>query len=134
MYLRGFARKGPTFRETILMHAVSRLVLNPLITNIQTSWVKLGPAGAKLCLESGANDMGGTLMNESISRAAGTEHGQEFEPAAIEQLILSCNRVPQQRNCLYEPITETRRLQSLEAKPLLPMHFTPPKKHRSLAT
>jgi FO synthase len=134
MYLRGFARKGPTFRETILMHAVSRLVLNPLITNIQTSWVKLGAAGAKVCLESGANDMGGTLMNESISRAAGTEHGQEFEPAAIERLILSCNRVPQQRNCLYEPIAETRRLQSLEAKPLAPMHFTPPKKHRSLAT
>lgn len=134
MYLRGFARKGPTFRETILMHAVSRLVLNPLITNIQTSWVKLGAAGAKVCLESGANDMGGTLMNESISRAAGTEHGQEFEPAAIERLILSCNRVPQQRNCLYEPIAETRRLQSLEAKPLVPMHFTPPKKHRSLAT
>ena len=128
MYLRGFARKGPTFRETILMHAVSRLVLNPLITNIQTSWVKLGPAGAKACLEAGANDMGGTLMNESISRAAGTEHGQEFEPASIERLILSCDRVPQQRNCLYEPIAETRRLQSLVAKPLLPMNFTPPKK------
>ena len=80
MYLRGLARKGPTLREAILMHAVSRLVLHPLITNIQTSWVKMGPEGAAMCLNAGANDMGGTLMNESISRAAGTQHGQEFPP------------------------------------------------------
>ena len=134
MYLRGMARKGPTFRETLLMHAVARLVLNPLIVNIQTSWVKLGPEGAKACLEAGANDMGGTLMNESISRAAGTEHGQEFEPAAVERLLLSCGRTPQQRNCLYEPIAATRRAQSFAAAPLLPMHFTLPKKNRLLAT
>ena len=63
------------------MHAVARLVLHPLIPNIQTSWVKMGPEGAAVCLKSGANDLGGTLMNESISRAAGTEHGQEFPPA-----------------------------------------------------
>ncbi len=80
MYLRGMARKGPTLREAILMHAVARLVLNPLITNIQTSWVKMGPEGAAMCLNAGANDLGGTLMNESISRAAGTQHGQEFPP------------------------------------------------------
>ena len=87
MYLRGMARKGPTLREAILMHAVARLVLHPLITNIQTSWVKMGPEGAALCLNAGANDMGGTLMNESISRAAGTQHGQEFPPEAMEALI-----------------------------------------------
>ena len=81
MYLRGMARKGPTLREAVLMHAVARLALHPLITNIQTSWVKMGPDGAALCLNAGANDLGGTLMNESISRAAGTQHGQEFPPA-----------------------------------------------------
>ena len=84
MYLRGQARKGPTLREAVLMHAVSRLALHPLITNIQTSWVKMGPDGAALCLNAGANDLGGTLMNESISRAAGTQHGQEFPPEAME--------------------------------------------------
>ena len=84
MYLRGMARKGPTLREAILMHAVARLVLHPLITNIQTSWVKMGPEGAAMCLNAGANDLGGTLMNESISRAAGTQHGQEFPPEAME--------------------------------------------------
>ena len=87
MYLRGMARKGPTLREAVLMHAVARLVLHPLITNIQTSWVKMGPEGAAMCLKAGANDMGGTLMNESISRAAGTQHGQEFPPEAMEALI-----------------------------------------------
>ncbi|MBV9777223.1 MAG: 5-amino-6-(D-ribitylamino)uracil--L-tyrosine 4-hydroxyphenyl transferase CofH, partial [Acetobacteraceae bacterium] len=94
MYLRGLARKGPTFREAVLMHAVARLALHPLIPNIQTSWVKMGPEGAALCLRAGANDMGGTLMNESISRAAGTEHGQEFPPAAMEALIGRIGRAP----------------------------------------
>ena len=81
IYLRGRARKGPTWREMVLMHAVARLVLHPLIPNIQASWVKLG-AGRRCRAASsgGANDLGGTLMNESISRAAGTEHGQEFAP------------------------------------------------------
>ena len=71
IYLKGRARSGPTFREAVLMHAVSRLALHPLITNIQVSWVKMGEAGVKACLAAGANDMGGTLMNESISKAAG---------------------------------------------------------------
>ncbi len=93
MYLRGQARKGPTLREAVLMHAVARLALHPLITNIQTSWVKMGPDGAALCLNAGANDLGGTLMNESISRAAGTQHGQEFPPEAMEGLIRSIGRV-----------------------------------------
>ena len=70
MYLKGAARRGPTFREAVLMHAVARLALHPHITNIQTSWVKMGPQGAAACLKAGANDLGGTLMNESISRAA----------------------------------------------------------------
>ena len=67
MYLKGMARKGPTFRETVLMHAVARLALHPVLTNIQVSWVKLGRDGARVCLNAGANDLGGTLMNESIT-------------------------------------------------------------------
>ena len=64
IYLKGQARKGPTFREAVLMHAVARLALDPVIPNIQASWVKMGPDGAALCLEAGANDMGGVLMDE----------------------------------------------------------------------
>ena len=82
MYIQGKARKGPTYRETVLMHAVARLALHPLIPNVQVSWVKLGPQGVRACLMAGANDLGGTLMNESISRAAGTCHGQEMPPPA----------------------------------------------------
>ena len=103
MYLRGMARKGPTLREAVLMHAVARLVLHPLISNIQTSWVKMGPEGAAMCLEAGANDMGGTLMNESISRAAGTQHGQEFPPEEMEALIQRLGRMPVQRDTVYRP-------------------------------
>ena len=101
IYLKGQARRGPTYREAILMHAVSRLALHPLIPNIQASWVKLGPTGAAAALQSGANDMGGTLMNESISRAAGAAHGQELAPEAMEALIRSLGRRPRQRTTLY---------------------------------
>jgi FO synthase len=101
MYLRGRARKGPTLRETILMHAVSRLVLHPLIPNVQASWVKLGRDWAQRCLVSGANDLGGTLMNESISRAAGASHGQELAPAEMQQLIAGLDRPWRQRTTLY---------------------------------
>ena len=101
MQLRGQSRFGPTYREAILMHAVARLALNPLIPNIQTSWVKMGPAGAAACLEAGANDLGGTLMNESITRAAGATHGQEMPPEAMEALIRSIGREPWQRTTLY---------------------------------
>ena len=78
LYWKGKARKGPTFREAVLMHAVARLVLHPHISNIQVSWVKMGREGIQACLQAGANDLGGTLMNESITRAAGGEMGQEF--------------------------------------------------------
>jgi FO synthase len=128
MYLRGMARKGPTLREAVLMHAVARLVLNPLITNIQTSWVKMGPQGAAMCLNAGANDMGGTLMNESISRAAGTEHGQEFPPEAMEGLIGSLVRTPVQRDTLYRPVGNERRVVSFNAPELAPVVQTPPRK------
>ena len=128
MYLRGMARKGPTAREAVLMHAVARLVLHPLITNIQTSWVKMGPEGAALCLNAGANDLGGTLMNESISRAAGTQHGQEFPPEAMEALIGSIGRVPRQRTTAYGAVGNDRRASSFGAPELAPVVQTPPRK------
>jgi FO synthase len=128
MYLRGLARKGPSFREAVLMHAVSRLVLHPLIPNIQTSWVKMGPEGVAACLAAGANDLGGTLMNESISRAAGTEHGQEFPPEAMEALIRGIGRAPAQRGTLYRPVGNERRARSFGAAELAPVVQTPPRK------
>ncbi len=121
LYFRGRARKGPTFRETVLMHAVARLALHPLITNIQVSWVKLGPEGIKACLAAGANDLGGTLMNESISRAAGTEHGQEFPPEAMDDIIRMCGRTPMQRTPLYLAASPDRLAASYGAPSLLPM-------------
>jgi len=104
MYKRGNSRPGPTFNEVLLMHAVSRIALNPHIKNIQASWVKLGKEGALSCLNAGVNDMGGTLMNESISRAAGSIHGQEFEANRMEEFIINSERRPQLRNTIYEPI------------------------------
>jgi FO synthase len=133
MYLKGMARKGPTFREAVLMHAVARLALHPVLTNIQTSWVKLGPEGVRICLESGANDMGGTLMNESISRAAGTEHGQEFPPEEMEALIRSMGRTPRQRNTVYGPVSDERQAAGRSAQPLSAMVLTPPKPIRRKA-
>ena len=128
LYLRGDARKGPTLREAVLMHAVARLVFHTLIPNIQASWVKMGAAGVAACLDAGANDLGGTLMNESISRAAGTQHGQELPPDAMEELIRSCGRAPQQRLTTYHPVSSERRTASFCAPPLLPMQFNPPGK------
>ena len=102
IYLKGRARPGPTFREAVLMHAVARLALHPVITNIQTSWVKMGPEGVKACLRAGANDLGGTLMDETITRSAGAVHGQEMTPASMEASIRSIGRVPRQRTTIYE--------------------------------
>jgi FO synthase len=109
MWRAGRARSGPTFREAVLMHAIARLVLHPEIRNIQTSWVKMGASGAALCLSAGANDLGGTLMNESITRAAGGVNGQEFDAASLAQLITSLGRRPRQRTTLYgTPVVSSR--------------------------
>ncbi len=101
MFRKGRSRSGPTLRESVLMHAVARLALHPEVKNVQTSWVKMGPQGALLCLRSGANDFGGTLMNESITRAAGAVHGQEMLPATLARLIEGIGRRPMQRTTLY---------------------------------
>ena len=101
MYLKGRARKGPTFGEVLLMHAVGRLALHPWIENVQVSWVKAGPHGVAEALRAGVNDLGGTLMNESISRAAGAAWGQELPPERMEALIRAAGRIPRQRTTLY---------------------------------
>jgi FO synthase len=101
LYKRGQARPGPTLRESILMHAVARLALHPHFDNIQASWVKMGRAGMREALCAGANDLGGTLMNESITRAAGATHGQEMTSSDMRSLAASLGRSLMQRTTLY---------------------------------
>lgn len=98
-------RPGPTRAEHIRMHAIARLMLNGWIDNIQASWVKLGPELAQQMLSAGVNDLGGTLMNESISRAAGAEHGQEMRPDSFIQIMRNMGRQPVRRNTLYHHLT-----------------------------
>ena len=104
IWLRGASRPGPTWDEVILVHAVSRIAFIGLIDNIQASWVKLGLDGAEALLRSGCNDVGGTLMDESISRAAGASHGTEVAPVDFTELILGLDRRPVRRTTVYEPI------------------------------
>jgi FO synthase len=120
LYLQGRARRGPTFRETLLVHAVARLALHPSITNVQASWVKLGPDGVRQALAAGVDDLGGTLMNESISRSAGSRWGQELRPEEMEDLIRSVGRTPRQRTTTYgtPPAGQVRR--SFDAPALAP--------------
>ncbi len=118
IYLKGLARRGPTFGEVLLMHAVGRLALHPWIRNVQASWVKLGPEGTKAALRAGANDVGGTLMNESISRAAGAGFGQEMPPERMEALIRAAGRRPRQRTTLYGSPDPERVAASFAAPPL----------------
>ena len=123
MYKRGNARPGPTFREVLLMHAVARLALHPYIQNIQSSWVKLGSSGAESCLHAGVNDMGGTLMNESISKAAGSIHGQEFEPLKMETFIKGLGRKPVLRDTLYNDISNEKTINKVDSEALDQMQF-----------
>jgi FO synthase len=109
MYLKGKSRAGPSFRESILMHTIARIVFDGLIDNIQTSWVKMGQQGVLACLNAGANDIGGTLMNESITRAAGAAHGQEWPPAAMESALIQMNRIPRMRTTAYQDAPATRK-------------------------
>jgi len=118
IYLKGRARKGPTWGETLLVHAVARLALHPYVTNVQASWVKLGPDGVHALLRAGVNDLGGTLMNESISRAAGASHGQELAPERLDELIRSAGREARQRTTLYGEVPDDRRRASFKARPL----------------
>ena len=129
IYLKGRARMGPTYREALLMHAVARLVLHPHITNIQTSWVKMGRDGIQAALNAGVNDLGGTLMNETITRAAGSEHGQELPPHAMEALIRDLGRTPVQRTTLYGKPPERQVQASFQAAPLAEVVNNPARKY-----
>jgi FO synthase len=101
IYLQKKARRGPTFREALLMHAVGRIAYNGWIDNIQASWVKIGLDGARQLLAAGCNDLGGTLMDENISRAAGAKHGQEMHESDFRDLAASAGRPLEQRTTLY---------------------------------
>lgn len=104
IYLKKMARRGPTFRESILMHAVGRIAYVNSIDNVQASWVKLGVGGVRQLLHAGANDLGGTLMDENISRAAGAQHGQEMDEAAFRAIVEPLGRTLRQRTTLYNII------------------------------
>jgi len=129
MYLKGKARKGPTFREAVLMHSVARLVFHGHIDNIQASWVKMGHEGVKAALNAGCNDLGGTLMNESISRAAGTQHGQETSSEEMRRIVRTMNRHPRQRSTEYGDVSAEREQVGIKAGELTEIVNTPAKKY-----
>jgi FO synthase len=101
IYLQGRARRGPTFREALLMHAVGRIAYRGAIDNIQVSWVKMGVGGVRQALLAGANDLGGTLMDENISRAAGASHGQHMDEGSFASVVEPIGRPLEQRTTLY---------------------------------
>ncbi|MEM9039399.1 MAG: 5-amino-6-(D-ribitylamino)uracil--L-tyrosine 4-hydroxyphenyl transferase CofH [Actinomycetota bacterium] len=107
IYLQRKARRGPTFRETLLVHAVARLAYGELIPNIQASWVKIGLDGTKQLMNAGCNDLGGTLMDENISRAAGASHGQAMTAGSFEQLAAELGRPLEQRTTSYGRVEPT---------------------------
>jgi FO synthase len=108
VYLAGIARPGPTMQENRAVHAVARLMLHGRIDHIQTSWVKLGTVGTQLMLQGGANDLGGTLMEETISRMAGADNGSEKTVSELENMITSIGRIPLQRTTTYGTPSEER--------------------------
>jgi FO synthase len=104
IYLQHKSRRGPTFREVLLMHAIGRIAYHPWVPNVQVSWVKVGVGGARQVLQAGANDLGGTLMDENISRAAGASHGQRMDEAAFRDIVDPLGRTLEQRTTLYERV------------------------------
>jgi FO synthase len=115
IFIQGKARRGPTFREVILMHAVGRIAYRATIPNVQVSWVKCGVVGARQVLQAGANDLGGTLMDENISRAAGASHGQELDEQEFRAIVEPIGRTLVQRTTLYgRTRTKGRRLRPID--------------------
>jgi FO synthase len=121
IYLAGVARSGPTQRDNTAVHALSRLLLHGRIQNIQTSWVKLGDQGAAAMLQSGVNDLGGTLMEETISRMAGSSHGSSRTPAQLEAVAAAVGRPVRQRTTLYGDVTPERQRASRAVVSYLPL-------------
>jgi FO synthase len=111
VYLAGLARPGPTEQENRAVHAMARLLLHGRIRNIQCSWVKLGvdgPAGCGALLRGGVNDLGGTLMEETISRMAGSQHGSAKSVAELERIAAGIDRPARQRSTTYGPVSDER--------------------------
>ena len=102
IYLSGKARPGPTHEDNRRVHAVARILLHGRIPNVQVSWVKMGTAACQVILRGGANDFGGTLMEETISRMAGAEWGIRKEPDELERAIREIGRTPAQRTTTYQ--------------------------------
>jgi FO synthase len=105
IYLQRKSRRGPTFRETVLMHSIGRIAYHGLIDNVQVSWVKIGTSGAAQLLQAGCNDLGGTLMDENISRAAGANHGQMMTEGRFSEIIAPLRRTLAQRTTRYDMLT-----------------------------
>ncbi len=119
IFIQGKARRGPTFREVVLMHAVGRIAYRDTIPSVQASWVKCGIGGTRQILQAGANDLGGTLMDENISRAVGASHGQELDEAEFRAIVEPIGRTLAQRTTLYgRTQTVGRRLRPVEEHPM----------------
>jgi FO synthase len=123
LFHQGLARSGPSLAEHLKIHALARLMLAGSITNIQVSWVKLDRQLSQLCLHAGANDYGGTLMEENISREAGATAGQYTSPEDFQALISEMGRIPAERNTTYSRIQIKLRVRSFPAEPLLEPEF-----------
>ncbi len=131
IFRRGKSRPGPTFKETILVHSVARILFNGSINNIQGSWVKMGLSGLKYLLSSGINDIGGVLMNESITRSAGASFGQELNLNDVISIAEELGLNIKQRNTLYKPLkNKLKDLITLQSIPLVPIinNYHKPKK------
>jgi len=122
IFRKGLSRSGPTFKESVLVHAVARILFYNCIDNIQGSWVKMGLPGLEYLLSAGINDIGGVLMNESITKAAGASFGDELSLAKVYEITNSLGLHLEQRNTLYQPIKSTVQdsIQSLNI-PVIPI-------------
>lgn len=123
LFHQGLSRPGPTFAEHLKIHALSRLLLAGSINNIQVSWVKLDQKLSQLCLQAGANDYGGTLMEENISREAGATAGQYTSPEEFQALIREIGRIPAERNTTYTRIQIKTAFECFPSEPLLEPEF-----------
>jgi CofH subfamily radical SAM domain protein len=123
LFHQGLSRSGPTLAEHLKIHALARFMLAGSINNVQVSWVKLNSKLSQLCLQAGANDYGGTLMEENISREAGATAGQYTSPQEFQSLIRQIGRIPAERNTLYSRIQIKEVFETFPAEPLLEAEF-----------
>jgi len=123
LFHQGLSRSGPTLAEHLKIHALARIMLAGTINNIQVSWVKLNRRLSQLCLQAGANDYGGTLMEENISREAGATAGQYTSPEEFQSLILEIGRIPAERNTTYKRINIRMRTDELIAEQAMEAEF-----------